>query len=109
MGAVLLTTGCASSRVNWAGRVGSFTYDQAVLDLGPPDKEATLTDGTRVADWMTRRGGNYYAPVGPYGCGSYGYGIGNPFYLDYRTPDSFLRLMFGSDGILIDWKKFARY
>ncbi len=50
-----LAVGCATSKIDWAGRVGTYTFDQAVLDLGPPDKQAKLTDGTVVAEWLTRR------------------------------------------------------
>ena len=43
-------------RIDWAARVGNYTYDQAVMDFGPPDKSAKLTNGTVVADWLTQRG-----------------------------------------------------
>ena len=49
---VLWLTGCASMRADWGARVGHYTYDQAVTDMGPPDKQAKLTDGTLVAEWL---------------------------------------------------------
>jgi len=52
---VVLLAGCATSKIDWAGRVGNYTYDQAITELGPPDREAKLSDGTIVADWITRR------------------------------------------------------
>jgi hypothetical protein len=52
----LFLTACATNKIDWQSRVGNFTYDQAVLEFGPPDKEATLQDGTRVAEWLTSRG-----------------------------------------------------
>lgn len=52
--AVLVAAGCASNRVNWDERIGVLTYDQAVRELGPPDAESTLSDGTRVAQWRGR-------------------------------------------------------
>jgi hypothetical protein len=101
--------GCTTTKIDWAGRVGVYTFDQAVLELGPPDKQALLTDGTRVADWMTRRGGMRRVAVGPYfAYGPYCSGPSYSNYIDYRIPDSFLRLTFDPDGQLQGWKKLAR-
>ena|SRR5215471_1866810 len=105
----LLAAGCATPRIDWAPRVGTYSYDQAVLELGPPDKYAKVTDGTVVADWLTHRGYTYsYAPYYyPYYPGWYG-----PFYPGfvntYTSPDYFLRLTFGPDGKLQTWKYFYR-
>jgi hypothetical protein len=52
----LLLTACATNKVDWQSRVGNYSYDQAVLEFGPPDKEATLQNGTRVSEWLTSRG-----------------------------------------------------
>lgn len=100
-----LAIGCATSKVDWAGRVGTYTFDQAVLDLGPPDKQAKLTDGTLVAEWLTRRGRDHL-----YGSAAYFpyYGSAFPTYVDGYSPDSFLRLSFAPDGTLKAWKKLAR-
>ena len=57
---VVFVAGCASTpKVDWNSRVGTFTYDQAVTELGPPDRSSKLEDGTVVADWFHRgsRGG----------------------------------------------------
>ncbi len=100
-----LAVGCATSKIDWAGRVGTYTFDQAVLDLGPPDKQAKLTDGTVVAEWLTRRGRNhlYASPAYfPY------YGSAVPTYLDGYAPDDFIRLTFSPDGTLKAWKKQVR-
>ena len=103
-----LAAGCATSRVDWATRVGTYTFDQAVMEYGPPDKTATLKDDTVVAEWLTRRGytDRQYSPFfypGYYGC----YPL-IPTYTDIRVPDYFLRLTFNPDGELVSWKKFAR-
>lgn len=105
--AVLLLAGCATGKVNWAARVGQFTHDQAIVELGPPDKQARLTDGSVVAEWLIKRGrsivypgGGYYGPPGYYG-GVY------PGYIQ-TGPDYFLRLTFGADGRLTAWKRFTR-
>lgn len=102
-------TGCATDKVNWAARVGHFTLDQAILELGPPDKKAELTDGTVVADWLTRRGRSvYYTGVGGYyGGGAPYYGAFAPAYLGTMSPNFYLRLTFGPDGELAAWKKYA--
>jgi hypothetical protein len=104
--AVLLLSGCATNRVNWSERIGSYRFDDAVIELGPPDKQATLQDGTIVAEWMTNRGGVYAQPIPPYGA-PYWYATPPvPTYVD--APDYFLRLTFGPDGQLQAWKRFAR-
>ncbi|HWH71078.1 MAG TPA: hypothetical protein VNT26_16950, partial [Candidatus Sulfotelmatobacter sp.] len=37
--------------------MGTYTYDRAVVELGPPDKFAKLTNGGTVTEWIIRRGG----------------------------------------------------
>jgi hypothetical protein len=101
--------GCATSKINWSSRVGAYTYDQAVLELGPPDKEARVSDGTLVADWLTHRGTTQIYSLFPYGYASCYYGPVYPPYIStYSTPDYFLRLVFGPDGQLASWKKYTR-
>jgi hypothetical protein len=99
-------TACATHEIDWSARVGSYTFDQAVLDLGVPTKQATLHDGTVVAEWMVQRGfvDAVYAPY-------YGYGRRHHFGpmlaspIVTSTPDIFVRLTFGPDGILKAAKK----
>jgi hypothetical protein len=104
--------GCGTARVDWASRTGHYTYDQSVAEFGPPDKEATLTDGTRVCEWMTRRGntGSYVGYHAGFGYGPYypyrGYAPG--YYHEHSIPDYWLRLTFGPDGRLSAWKKLTR-
>jgi hypothetical protein len=102
-----LLAGCASSNIHWAGRVGTYTFDQAVLELGPPDRSAPLTDGTVVADWVTRYG--YMRPYSSYGFhypDSYPGNFGMT-YLE-TSPDYILRLTFGPDKKLESWKNLIR-
>jgi hypothetical protein len=77
------------------------------LEFGPPDKQAQLQDGTTVAEWLTQRG--YVHNHVSLGCGygyPYYYGPFFPTYTDtYRSPDYFLRLIFGPDGRLKEWKR----
>ena len=104
----VVLAGCATNKINWAARVGNYTLDQAITELGPPDKQAKLTDGTVVAEWLTSRGrSSFYAT----GAGFYGYPGWPGYYGGYLqpgAPDYFLRLTFRPDGKLAAWKKFAR-
>lgn len=103
-----LLTGCATAKIDWAARVGHYTFDQAVLELGPPDKQAQLTDGTLVTEWLTRRGYRSTYMVGGYYGPPWSYGPFHSGYVDSGSPDYFLRLTFGPDGRLKEWKRFAR-
>jgi len=105
--ALMAWAGCATNKIDWAARVGTYTHDEAVVELGPPDKQEKLTDGTVVAEWLIQRGRVAY--VG--GAGYYGYpgwrGYYGPSYIQ-SGPDYFVRLMFDTNGKLIAWKKFVR-
>ena len=48
--AAIILAGCATQHVDWNTRIGTFTFDQAVTELGPPDKQAKLSSGQTVAD-----------------------------------------------------------
>ncbi len=110
-GAILLVmlTGCATNKINWTSRVGSYTFDQAVVDYGPPDKQAKLQDGSTVVEWMTHRGRTYaHVPMG-YGYYPWSYGpYYSPFIDTYSTPDYFLRLVFSPDGLLKDFRRVTK-
>lgn len=105
--ALLLAAGCATSKIDWAARVGHYSFDQAVAELGPPDKQAKLTDGTVVAEWLIRRGYRevYATSLHPY---YYYYGMWPPTHLETYRPDSFLRLTFSPTGPLSAWKRYSR-
>lgn len=102
-GTALLLNGCASTKkVNWNSRVGSYTYDQAVAELGSPDKQAKTSSGQTVADWIKRRlGGSSIS----FGTGFYGrnggVAVGQSVGSGYQ--DSVTRLTFDTDGKLISW------
>jgi hypothetical protein len=108
-------TGCATTpRVDWNSRVGVYSYDQSVIDLGPPDKMAKLSDGGTVAEWMIDRGryygsapafGYYGAPYGRYG--AYPGYLATAEVFD-RSPDTYLRLVFDPHGHLASWTDFLR-
>jgi hypothetical protein len=107
-------TGCATHRIDWNARVGTYTYDQAVLEFGPPDKEATLSDDRRVADWLVRRGSpggyaSFYGPIFPPPYRSWGfYGPAYYGYYDSGLPEVWIRLTFDKDGCLVGWERLTR-
>lgn len=77
LAAGLFLSGCASRsdpETDWAARVGTYTFDDAVREFGPPDKDATLSDGTRVVQWAPQAGRSSFS-VGM-GGGSWGSGGG---------------------------------
>jgi uncharacterized membrane protein YedE/YeeE len=103
----LIVAGCTSTPpVDWNSRIGNYTFDQAVAELGPPDKTAKLSDGKTVADWIKHSHG-----------GGVSFGMGTGFYSGGGTavgtgvstssgyPDKVLRLTFGPDGKLLEFKK----
>ncbi len=105
---VLLNSGCASTpKPDWNQRVGNYTFDDAVRELGPPVSSTTLQDGTTVAEWFLKYGSQMSFGFGTsvYG-GSGAVGVGQ----SVTTPPKghYLRLTFGPDGQLQRWEKFQR-
>src|SRR5580765_2190931 len=101
----LLSAGCATTKeVDWASRIGVWTYDQAVLEMGPPAKQSKLSDGRIVAEWITGRAAR---PSLSFGVGSAGshtaFGVGQSVGGGYN--DRVLRLTFGQDGKLENWTR----
>ena len=98
--------GCKSTpKVDWNSRIGNYTYDQAVAELGPPDKTAKLSDGKTVADWIKHSPGggvSFGLGTGFYGRGT---GVGTGVSTSTGHPDRVLRLTFGPDGKLLEFKK----
>jgi hypothetical protein len=106
--AAVVFAGCATGpKIDWTARIGHYTYDQAVLELGPPDKVAKLDSGIIVANWITRRGYSY-ATGGTVVYGGYPGAMVVPTYTQAYSPTYFLRLTFGADGRLTDWKRYAQ-
>ena len=107
----VLLSGCATTpKIDWNSRVGNFTYDQAVLELGPPENVAQLTDGTKVAEWLRARGlAQGFAPtIGPYVSYPYFYGPPAVYYSQPPSPNRYLQLTFSPDGKLMTWKRVYR-
>jgi hypothetical protein len=101
--AAALVAGCATHRVDWNVRVGNYTFDQAVTELGPPDKQAKLSNGKLVAEWISRYSNGTTMAVGTGFYGSPG-GVG----IVQTTPnyyESKLRLTFNTNNVLLSWSK----
>src|ERR1043165_595346 len=101
--AALLLSGCASTKkIDWNSRIGTYTFDQAVTDLGPPDKQAKTSDGKTVAEWITRRSGGSSISFGTGFYGSHSaVGMGHTVGSGYR--EDFLRLTFDAENKLNSW------
>ena len=102
--AALLVAGCATQRINWNARIGTYTFDQAVIDFGPPDKQAKLSDGRVVAEWIS-----HYSSGGAvvFGAGLYNYRGGGGF-VQTTGPEYYeskLRLTFTTNDVLSAWSK----
>ena len=99
--ALLTTTGCKTApKVDWNSRVGNYTFDQAIAEMGPPDKSSQLSDGSLVAEWITSRpsGGLSFGFGTGYSSGNAAVGVGQTVYSG--GSQKFLRLTFGADGRL---------
>lgn len=106
LAAALCVAGCATNRVDWDSRVGVFTYDQAVTELGPPDKQAKLTDNQTVAEWISRYSTGGSVGMGM-GTGIYGDRVGGGYVIQ-PTPlyrESRLCLTFSTDHVLTAWSR----
>jgi hypothetical protein len=113
LGFACLLQGCTTTKIDWNSRIGKTSYDELVVEIGPPDRQASLQDGTIVAEWMTGRAtvtrswvGGYYGP------GAYYPGVAylpmEMTYVDQFSPAFYVRLTFAPDGRLQNWKKVRR-
>ena len=99
----VLFAGCVTHRIDWNARVGAYTFDQAVTEFGPPDKQAKLSNGKLVAEWITRYSNGGTVMIGS---GFYGYPGGGiiqstgPSYYEIK-----LRLIFNTNNVLAAWVK----
>ena len=101
---VILIVGCTTMHTDWNARIGHYTYDDAVKELGLPDRYGKLSTGQLVAEWITRYPVGSTTYVSP---GIYGYGPGGGFIT--TTPPSYyesiLQLTFETNNVLSAWMK----
>ena len=99
----LLLPSCSSrpkvdwNAVDWNGRIGHYTYDQALTELGKPSGVSESSEG-RAAEWTIKRSSRM----------SLGLGMGVGTTVSPKPRGEFMRLQFGPDAILKRWER-VRY
>jgi len=114
--AALGLSGCASSSktakanktdVNWIERVGTYTYAEALAELGRPMVITESADGT-TAEWVVRRSPRVSFGFGV-GGGSYGsrsgVGVGVGSSVSPPPHGESIRLSFDNNGKLKEWSR----
>lgn len=51
---LLALISCRSN--NWNSKVGSYSYDNALVEHGPPEQTERMSDGNKVCRWTLARG-----------------------------------------------------
>jgi hypothetical protein len=101
--AALLLGGCQTERnAHWDAKIGKASFDDVVREMGPPERETKLSDGSRVGDWFQKRGGSWFTTTQTYPGGLTTYGQALEF------PDRLIRLTFDGTGVLQGWKTVYR-
>ena len=123
MAASLALAGCASSssgtakppkpvkvdpkKVNWSEHIGTYTFDQALVELGKPALVGESSAG-KTAEWVLRRSPQMSFGFGV-GGGSYGggggVGVGVGSGISPPPHGESLRLIFDPEGKLKEWTK----
>ena len=102
----LIGAGCqALQQVDWDGRIGQFSYEQAVAELGQPTGETKLPGGMRRAEWITNSGvstGRALVGAG-YQRRTMGVVPLEPTEI-HRLRDRYLRLTFDRAGRMVAWE-----
>ncbi|MBT5925419.1 MAG: hypothetical protein HOH33_02240 [Verrucomicrobia bacterium] len=118
---ILGFTGCQTTpKIDWGSRVGQWTYDDVVKDIGPADKRETLSDGSKVAEWLVQKGTTVprYEVIGYHDDYAYpnypAYNrslLRSRYYQGYRSdvhfPDRSVRMVFKPDGTLENVRYFT--
>lgn len=110
---ILLGNSCAyGPRVvvedsDWGARIGKYTYQEAVAELGEPQVIAESVEG-KIAEWVLRQSLPLSIGVGFGGVG-YGHhsstGIGVGTSVSTLPSGEYLRLRFDQDEKLVEWTK----
>ena len=102
----LIGAGCqALQQVDWDGRIGQFSYEQAVAELGRPDGETKLAGGLRRVEWITNSGASAGRTLTGAGYRRATLGVLplEPTEI-HRLRDRDLRLTFDRAGRLVAWE-----
>ena len=113
---IVLAGGCASGTKgtvtdnDWGSRIGTYTYDEALAELGEPNMIGESSEG-KIAEWILRQSPGFSVGFG-FGGGSYGHhsGTGGGVGATVSPPPGgeYLRLRFDQDGKLVEWTR-GRY
>ncbi len=96
----LLTGSCASGPkanikdIDWGKRIGMYTYEEALAELGEPNVISETNEGT-IAEWVLRR-----SPMVSFGFGLGGPGAGVGTSVSPPPSGEYLQLTFDKDGKL---------
>jgi hypothetical protein len=102
--AVASLAGCVTTPpVDWSTRIGKYTYAQAVTELGPPGREAKLSDGKIVCKWFVRPTAGPRINSGMSNYGNNGFGAGQTIGSTYNN--QMLQLTFDANSTLAAWSK----
>jgi|SRR6266850_4001427 len=111
----LLVQGCATRpkvdpRIDWNSRIGSYSYEEAVNEIGQPDAVVDSSEG-RVADWILKRSPNVSFGFGV-GTGVYGPNVGSGVGVGTTVSPpphgEYLRLTFDQQNRLKAWSHFRQ-
>ena len=101
-----LLTGCKTTpAIDWSKRVGNYTYDQVVAELGSPTRSAKLSDNGTLAEWVTRHAlasSSVSVGGGTFGSHSTTEPRQHP---PISQRDAVLIMVFDADGKLKSWSK----
>ena len=98
----IILAGCATQNADWNRRVGNFTYQQAVGELGPPASQETLADGQVTVEWVSRYNVSATSPEMDSGFYDHSASLART---DDATRESRLRLTFSTNNVLTRWSK----
>ncbi len=105
---IFLIGSCASGpktnikEIDWRGRLGTYTYEEALAELGEPDVIGESSEGM-IAEWMLRR-----SPMVSFGFGFGAPGVGLGTSVSPPPSGEYLHLRFDKDGKLAEWSR-VRY
>lgn len=111
-----LVGSCASGpkanvkKIDWGSRIGTYTYEEALAELGEPDVIGESSEG-KIAEWVLWRSPIVSFGFG-FGGGGYGHhtgtGVGVGTSVSPPPSGEYLRLRFDRDGRLAEWTR-VRY
>jgi hypothetical protein len=109
----LLAGGCSSGtkasvkNIDWGSRIGSYTYEDALAELGEPSVIGQSSEG-KFAEWVLERSPNVSFS---FGFGSIGFGphtsagVGVGTTVSPPPSGEYLHLRFDNDDKLVEWTK----